>query len=166
MKRPPPEFYPPRPLFPYPPLFRSAPAVFGRLAALGGDVLVEEMVEPAVEVLAGIAPSPLGQVLTLGPGGVLAEVVDDVALRLLPVGAHDVREMIAETRLHKLLAGTRGRPAADAEALVEAVVRITDLVAGWPPGFELDLNPIAVLPAGLGVRVLDAAYVAPSHQES
>ncbi|HCT75733.1 MAG TPA: acetyl-CoA synthetase [Micromonosporaceae bacterium] len=144
----------------------DAPAVFGRLAALGGDVLVEEMVEPAVEVLAGIAPSPLGQVLTLGPGGVLAEVVDDVALRLLPVGAHDVREMIAETRLHKLLAGTRGRPAADAEALVEAVVRITDLVAGWPPGFELDLNPIAVLPAGLGVRVLDAAYVAPSHQES
>ena len=43
--------------------------------------------------------------------------------------------------------------------LVDAVVTLSRAVMQWPPGFELDLNPVAVLPAGLGVRVLDAAYI-------
>jgi acetyltransferase len=63
-----------------------------------------------------------------------------------------------------MLAGLRGSPPADREALVDTVLRLADLVGGWPEGFELDLNPLAVLPAGQGVRVLDAAYVAPSQE--
>lgn len=140
----------------------DAAATYDRLAALGGDVLVEEQVDQGVEVLVGVAPSPLGPVLTVGPGGVLTEVFDDVALRLLPVTAHDVREMIAETRLASLLVGVRGRPRADADALVELVVRLADTVAAWPAGFELDLNPVVVLPRG--ARILDAAYVAPPEE--
>ncbi len=77
----------------------DAATTFDRLAALGGQVLVEEQVGAGVEVLVGVAPSPLGPVLTMGPGGVLTEVFDDVALRLLPVTGDDVREMVAETRL-------------------------------------------------------------------
>lgn len=138
----------------------SAAAAYDRLAALGGAVLVEEMVTGGVELLVGVAPSPLGQALTVGGGGVLTEVLDDVAVRLLPVGAADVRDMLAELRASALLSGVRGRPPADVDALVDLVVRLSDLVAGWPPGFELDLNPVVVLPAG--ARVLDAAYVAPA----
>lgn len=137
----------------------EAPAVWERLAALGGQVLVEEMVEGGVEVLVGVAPSPLGPVLTLGPGGTLTEVLDDVALRLLPVDAEQVEAMVEETRLGRLLAGVRGAPPADRAALVRTVLAVADLVAAWPEGFELDLNPVTVLPEGRGVRVLDAVYI-------
>ncbi len=142
----------------------TAASTHDRLATLGGAVLVEEQVDDGVEVLVGVAPSPLGQVLTVGLGGVLTEVLDDVALRLLPVTADDVREMISETRLQRLLQGVRGRPPADTEALVDVAVRLADAVAAWPPGFELDLNPVVVLPDG--ARVLDAAYVPPAPAEA
>ncbi len=61
-----------------------------------------------VEALVGLAPSPLGMVLTVGVGGVLTEVLHDVALRVLPVGRDDVEAMVDETRLGALLAGVRG----------------------------------------------------------
>lgn len=139
----------------------TAAATFERLSSLGGEVLVEEMVTGGVEALLGVAGSPLGPVLTLGPGGVLTELLDDVALRLLPVDRAEVESMIDETRLATLLAGVRGAPAADRSALVDTVLALADAVVGWPQGFELDLNPVAVLPEGRGARVLDAAYIAP-----
>jgi acyl-CoA synthetase (NDP forming) len=142
----------------------DAADAFGRLDALGGDVLVEEQVAGGVEVLVGVAPSPLGRVLTLGVGGVLTELVDDVALRVLPVEERDVEEMIDETRLAGLLSGLRGAAPADRPALVRAVLAVAAVAEGWPAGAALDLNPVTVLPAGSGVRILDAAYVAPEEQ--
>lgn len=143
----------------------SAGTAFEQVAGLGGDVWAEEMVSGGVEALVGCAPSPLGAVLSVGVGGVLTEVMADVALRVLPVSAQDVEAMIDETRLGTLLAGVRGAPAGDRTALVETVLRVSELVAGWPEAFELDLNPVTVLPQGQGVRVLDAAYVAPDDTE-
>ena len=144
----------------------AAPA-WEKVASLGGEVLVEEMVSGGVEALVGLAPSPLGTVLTVGVGGVLTEVLHDVALRVLPVGRDDVEAMIDETRLGALLAGVRGAAPADREALVEAVLRVCEVTQAWPQGFELDLNPVTALATGNGVRVLDAAYIAPTgHQEA
>lgn len=142
----------------------GAGSTYERLAAFGGWVLGEEMISGGVEALVGITTSPLGPVLTVGLGGTLAEIVDDTALRLLPLWppddwAEQVDEMIDETRLGVLLAGVRGSGPYDRPALVAAVVRLSHAVTQWPPGFQLDLNPVAVLPAGQGVRVLDAAYV-------
>jgi acetate---CoA ligase (ADP-forming) len=134
---------------------------FDRMALLGGHVLAEEMVPGGVEVLVGVATSPLGPVLAVGVGGVLTEVLDDVALRLLPVDRHQIQDMIDETRLGVLLAGVRGAGPADRAALVEMVLDLGRAVARWPAGFELDLNPVTVLSNGRGVRILDAAYVAP-----
>ena len=75
--------------------------------------------------------------------------------------------MLDETRLGTLLAGVRGATPADREALVETVLRVCEVARGWPLGFELDLNPVTVLASGAGVRVLDAAYIAPNaHQEA
>lgn len=141
----------------------EAPAVFDRLSALGGQVLVEEQVQSGVEALVGVTHSPLGPVLTVGPGGVLAELLDDVALRLLPVGRADVEEMIDETRLAKLLGGLRGRAPADRTTLVDTILRVADLIEGWGSGFELDLNPVVVCETG--VRILDAAYIATGDAE-
>ena len=138
----------------------DASATYERLAALGGDVLVEEMVDGGAEMLVGVAPTPLGQVLTLASGGVLTEVLDDAVFRLLPVTEEDAREMVADLRGAAVLHGVRGRPALDVEAVVRLLVGVSDLVSDWPSGYELDLNPVAVLQDG--VRVLDAAYVAPA----
>jgi hypothetical protein len=68
--------------------------------------------------------------------------------------------MVADLRGAAVLHGVRGRPALDVEAVVRLLVGVSDLVRGWPGGYELDLNPVAVLPQG--VRVLDAVYVAPT----
>ncbi|MGH3386884.1 MAG: acetate--CoA ligase family protein [Nocardioidaceae bacterium] len=137
----------------------DAAQVYDRLAALGGEVLVEELVGGGVEALVGVAASPLGPVLTVGVGGVLTELLDDVALRLLPVGRADVEQLVDETRLGTLLSGTRGAEPSDRDAFVDLVLDVAALVETWPAGFELDLNPVSV--AGHGVRILDAAYVAP-----
>jgi hypothetical protein len=122
------------------------------------------MISGGIEALVGIAPTPLGAVLSVGVGGTLTEIIDDTALRLLPMWPPDdwvdqVDEMIDETRLGRLLAGARGAGPYDRPALVELVVTLSHAVMQWPPGFELDLNPVSVLPAGHGARVLDAAYV-------
>ncbi|OIQ83353.1 succinyl-CoA synthetase subunit alpha [mine drainage metagenome] len=130
--------------------------VYRRLAAMGGEVLVERYVPNGIEVLVGITPSSLGRVLTVGVGGVLTEVFDDVSLRLLPVSEAEVREMIEETRLAKLLAGVRGAPAADVNHLVETILKVAHSTSGWPDGFELDLNPITALADG--VWILDAMF--------
>lgn len=139
----------------------DAAVTFAHVSALGGRVWVEEMVAGGVETLVGVAPSPFGAVLTVGVGGILTEVLHDVALRVLPVTRPDVESMIDETRLGQLLSGVRGAPPADREALVDVVCRVAGIVASWPTGFELDLNPVTVLGVGQGVRVLDAAYVTP-----
>ncbi|AXH98063.1 acetate--CoA ligase family protein [Ornithinimicrobium avium] len=135
----------------------QAPEVFDRLAAMGGEVLVEELVPGGLEALVGSTDSPLGRVLTVGVGGVLTEVVADVALRLLPVDRQDVEEMLDETRLGRLLAGVRGQGPADRAALVDTVLAVAGVAATLPPGAELDLNPVTVLAQGDGVRILDAA---------
>lgn len=136
-----------------------AGTAYAQVKALGGEVWAEEQVSGGVEALIGIAPSPLGPVVTVGVGGVLTEVMRDVALRIAPLAREDVQEMLDETRLGTLLAGVRGAPPADREALVDAVLAVAGLAVGVEEAFELDLNPVTVLPHGRGVRVLDAVYV-------
>lgn len=133
---------------------------FDRLRALGGDVLVERMVPGGVEVLVGLTPSSLGRVLTIGVGGVLTEVIADAAVAVLPVDDDEIRAMLARTRVGTLLAGVRGAPPADADALVAAVRGLLEATAGWADGFELDLNPVKVLPQGCWI--LDAAFTRPT----
>ncbi len=144
-----------------------APETYVQLADLNPDhagVLVEEQIPAGVELLMGIAPSPLGPVLTLGAGGVLTEVLDDVSVRLLPVDEYDVRDMLSEIRVSRLLAGHRGTPPADLTALTALICRLQDVTAGWPYGFALDLNPVVALPER--AVVLDAAYLPPGSDVS
>ena len=139
-------------------------AGFAQVAALGGQVLVERMVPGGVEVIVGLTPSPLGRVLTVGVGGVLTEIVADAAVRVLPVDAQDMSEMIESTALSALLAGARGAPPADRAALIDAVLAIVDATLNWPSDGELDINPITVLTEG--AWVLDAMFHVPEEHDS
>ena len=126
-------------------------------AAVSG-VLVQEMVTGGVEVIVGISyDAQLGPMLLFGSGGVMVEVYNDVALRRCPITRPEALEMVAEVKGAKLLRGFRGQPAADIDALADTLVRVSHLAVQLEGQLaELDINPLMVLPAGLGVKAVDA----------
>lgn len=121
-------------------------------------VLIEEMLDPPfAEIVVGIHRDPVfGPVCTVGLGGIAIELFKDVSRRLLPLDETRAREMIAETRCSKLLAGFRGKPTFDVDALVRALVSLSDFVVQHPEIEEIEINPLAVRVEGQGVMALDA----------
>jgi acyl-CoA synthetase (NDP forming) len=113
-------------------------------------VLVERLVVDGVaELLVGVRADPVfGPVLSLGAGGVLAELVRDVAHVLLPADARDIRRALLGLRCAPLLTGYRGAPAADVDELVTVVERVVELVLGAPQVVTLEINPLIVTATG------------------
>jgi hypothetical protein len=109
--------------------------------------LVMPMLErPVAEVLVGVRRDPsFGPILTVGVGGTMTELLADVALRVLPVTETDVRTMFDETRLGRLLAGWRGGPAADREALVRCILAFAEAAMAYPDVSEIEANPVFAL---------------------
>ena len=124
-------------------------------------VLVQEMVAGGEEVLLGVSQDPaFGPVLTAGLGGIFVEVFKDVSRRLPPVSHQEAQDMIRELRSAPIFAGARGRAPLDVEALADCIVRLSWLAVDLGGRIsELDINPLRVLPAGQGVRVVDALVV-------
>jgi acetyltransferase len=90
----------------------------------------------------------------------MVEVYGDVTLRRCPITWAEAREMIAEVKGARLLQGFRGRPAADVQALEDTLVRVSHFAMHMEGRLaELDINPLMVLPAGRGVKAVDALVV-------
>ena len=121
-------------------------------------VSVQEMVGQGVEVIVGVSyDQQLGPVLLFGTGGVMVEVYNDVALRRCPITHSEAQAMIAEVKGARLLQGFRGSPKADVEALADTLVRVSHFAMHFEGRLaELDINPLLVLPAGQGVKAVDA----------
>ena len=131
-----------------------------------GGWVVQSMAEPGMEMLVGVVHDPrFGPVVACGAGGTLVEVLRDVAVRLTPLTERDAREMIADLKIAPALAGVRGRPAADVDALVDVLLRIGAMVEELPQIAELDCNPVIVHEHGatiVDVRVrVEAVETAP-----
>ena len=126
---------------------------------LGPRVLVQQMVSGGVELLLGLVhDEQFGLLLVLGSGGVLVEVLRDTRLLLLPTTPGEVREALRGLRAATLLAGRRGRPAADLEAVVDTAMRLAALAADLGDLIaEVDVNPLIALRDG--VVVVDALIV-------
>ncbi|MGB3070795.1 MAG: acetate--CoA ligase family protein [Ottowia sp.] len=122
---------------------RSAVAAAAPGARVEGVVL-QRQVHAGIELLVGVHRDPLfGLVLTLGFGGVMAELVDDVQHRLLPVDASDVRSMLERLRTFPLLAGYRNQPGCDIEAVVRAVIAVASLAEELDDQLdEIEINPL------------------------
>ncbi|MFY9717565.1 MAG: acetate--CoA ligase family protein [Thermoplasmata archaeon] len=121
---------------------------------------VEAQIPPGKEVLVGVQRDPgFGPIVVFGSGGIYVEVLRDVTFRLAPLRPLSARHMIESVRAFPLLQGVRGEPPGDLDALAEAIERISQLAMDLPEVAELDINPMIVRPAGLGVVAVDARIV-------
>jgi acyl-CoA synthetase (NDP forming) len=112
--------------------------------------LVEEMVTGAVaEILVGLQRDPIyGLTLTLGMGGVTAEVLADTVTLILPATADQILDVLHRLRLWPLLDGYRGRPKADMAALADLAVQLGALMASDASLEEIEINPVLVRQKG------------------
>ena len=129
----------------------AAVELLERVAALAphavvDGILVQQQVIDGVEMIVGVTHDPvLGPAVTVGTGGIFAEVLRDAATRPLPLDRADAREMVEGLRGYRLLTGARGRAVANVEALLEVIEAVARLA--WNAGprlLELDLNPVVV----------------------
>ena len=137
----------------------EADAAARRLAPLSDSLLIEEMVTDGVaEVLIGVTVDPqFGQLLVLGGGGVLTELLRDSITLLPPFDAAAIEAALRSLRMARLLSGFRGRPAGDLPALVETALACARYAhAHLDTLAELDINPVIVRPAGSGAVAVDA----------
>jgi acetyl-CoA synthetase len=124
------------------------------MTGLTETFLVESMIEGALaELVIGVIRDPqFGLTLTIGAGGALVEVLQDTVSILFPVTLGEVATALRSLRLWHLLAGTRGGPAADVDAVCRVVVAIAEYAeaktAGGVALTGLEVNPLLVLPAG------------------
>jgi acetate---CoA ligase (ADP-forming) len=119
-------------------------------ARLGPRVLVCESVPPGTELALGIArDTDLGPLIVVGAGGVLVELLADRAVALPPVDEDQARRMIGRLRAGRLLAGVRGAPPADSNAVIRAIIGLSALAIELGSELEaLDVNPLICGPAG------------------
>jgi acetate---CoA ligase (ADP-forming) len=121
------------------------------------QVVVMSQVAGGRELLLGARrDDSFGPVLAFGAGGVDTEILDDVALRLAPLNPAQARDLMAETRIGRILAGIRGRPPADLDSLARALSLLSHLMLHFPHIREVDLNPVRVFPGKPGLLALDA----------
>lgn len=112
-------------------------------------ITVQPMARTGVEVIIGMSKDPtFGPVVMFGLGGVLVEVLKDVAFRIVPLSPRDAQEMIHDIKGLPLLTGYRGTPPADLAALQHVLLTLSNFVASTPEVKEIDLNPIYAYPDG------------------
>ena len=137
-------------------------AAWRAMAAAGAALYIETMVTDAIaELLIGVRlDPPYGWLLTLGSGGVLVELQRDAAHVLMPAAAQDIHAALRSLRLYPLLTGYRGRPAADLDAVLQAVLAVQTWAAAHADQLlELDINPLLVRPAPQPPVAVDALLV-------
>lgn len=122
----------------------TASAMSTAIGTLTG-FLVQQMAPLGAEMIVGVAhDKQFGPVVACGAGGVMVELIKDVAVRLTPLSCEDASEMVRELKTFPLLEGYRGTPRRDIAALEDVILRIGALVDDIPSISELDLNPVLV----------------------
>ena len=106
-------------------------------------VAVQRMEPQGIEVIVGMTKDPqFGPVLMFGLGGVLVEVLKDVAFRIVPLTERDARQMVHEIKGYPLLEGYRGHEPADVAKLEQLLLTVSRFIETHPEVAELDLNPV------------------------
>ena len=123
-------------------------------------VLVQPMVTGGRELILGGRQDPqFGPVVLVGLGGIFVEVFGEAVMRVAPITRQDAVEMIESLRGVQILKGARGQEPADLEAVIEALLRLSQLLVDFPAIKELDVNPLRVFHQDEGCRALDARII-------
>jgi len=123
-------------------------------------VLVQPMVTGGQELILGGRQDPqFGPVVMVGLGGIFVEIFEEAVVRVAPISRPVALEMIESLRGIQILKGARGHRPADIEAVVQALLRLSQLLTDFPEIKELDINPLRVFHQGEGVRALDARVI-------
>ncbi len=115
------------------------------------SISVQKMAdEPITELIIGMTTdAQFGPALMFGIGGILVELLEDVSFRIAPITEYDAREQIHEIKGFPILDGYRGKPKADLDAIVNTLLKISDLVIKHEEIYEMDLNPVFIYENGL-----------------
>ena len=115
------------------------------------SISVQKMAdEPITELIIGMTTdAQFGPALMFGIGGILVELLEDVSFRIAPITEYDAREQIHEIKGFPILDGYRGKPKADLDAIVNTLLKISDLVIKHEEINEMDLNPVFIYENGL-----------------
>lgn len=123
-------------------------------------VLLQPMISGGKELILGGRQDPqFGPVIVLGMGGIFVEILEQVSMRVAPITMSDAWEMIDDLRGAQILSGVRGEQPSDKKALVEALLRLSQLLVDFPEIQELDINPLRVFYVNEGCRALDARII-------
>ena len=128
----------------------------GRQQEMDG-VTVQRMVREGIETIVGVTQDPsFGPLIMFGSGGIYAELIKDVAIRLHPLTDLDAKELVVSIKMVKLFEGFRGSPPSDTQAIEDLLLRLSALVDDVPQIAELDFNPVKVMPRGQNYWIVDA----------
>lgn len=117
---------------------------------------IQQMVKGGREVIIGVNRDPqFGPLIMFGLGGIYVEAMKDVTFRVAPIDRRNAQEMLGEIRAYKLLRGVRGEKPSDQDAVVDTLLRVSQLVSDFPEIVELDINPLMVFEQGRGVLGID-----------
>jgi acetyltransferase len=112
-------------------------------------LLLQRMAPEGRETIVGLTRVPrVGPMVMFGLGGIYVEALRDVSLRMCPITDADAEVMIREVKMHRLLDAIRGEPARDTGALVDALLRLSQLALAHPEIAEMDVNPLVSLEEG------------------
>jgi len=110
------------------------------------EVLVQPMVKGNRELMAGLKRDPqFGPCVMFGLGGVLAEILDDVAIRVAPLTEFDAMDMMGDIRAKKILDAFRGKPPVDRERLAQLLIALGKIGLENDAVSEIDINPIKLI---------------------
>ena len=143
-------------------LRRAWQRIVDKLAAIEPNSTLECVIQPMItggtELIVGTRwDAQFGALVMVGAGGIWAESLRDTQCALAPVAAERAHALVRALRIWPMLAGGRGRPAADLDKLADVIVRVSWLAANLKSRLaELDINPLLVKPAGQDAIALDA----------
>jgi acetyltransferase len=123
-------------------------------------VLVQPMVTGGRELILGGRQDPqFGPVVLVGLGGIFVEIFEEVVVRVAPITRRAAGEMIENLRGVGVLKGARGHMPSDIQSVIDALLRLSQLLVDFPEIEELDINPLRVFHEQGGCRALDARMI-------
>lgn len=128
-------------------------------------VSIQKMVKGREVIVGMVRDDQFGPVITFGLGGIFVEIMRDVTQGIAPLDRDDVERMVRSIRAYPMLAGARGKRPGDIPALVEAILKISQMAMEFPELEELEMNPVMVGDEGTGVTAVDALVTIKGEQQ-